>query len=370
METSALNNSKLIRITSVLLVSAIGLTIMILAKSFLIPLAWSLVIALTSFRLLNRIEKKYHINRLISSLIFVALIFLAIIALFYFFYQEIASIINGIPSFTTDLTRAVQNMLNALEGYGIHITMKDGPQIHIWITSHMDIISKTLTGIGKSVGDIFLVGVYLFFMLYYRDNYLYYLRLREKTHDGFELTKKRIKEEISVISNFLYGLFITTVLMAVMLYVIFLLIGLNFALFFAILVALLSLLPYIGNPVGMIIVFVFALISNDGLLVPLLVLAGVTVTNVLKGNVIKPIIIGEKIDLNAFVIFLSVITGGLVWGVSGMILFMPFAGIVKVVLNYNESTKPLVALFTILPKDALNPSEKEDKENSTETIKK
>jgi predicted PurR-regulated permease PerM len=55
-------------------------------------------------------------------------------------------------------------------------------------------------------------------------------------------------------------------------------------------------------------------------------------------------------------IFLSVITGGLIWGVSGMILFMPFAGIAKVLLEYNESTRPLTALFTILPKKGLKPS--------------
>ena len=37
-----------------------------------------------------------------------------------------------------------------------------------------------------------------------------------------------------------------------------------------------------------------------------------------------------------------------------LILFMLFAGIAKVLLEYNESTRPLVALFTILPKDVRN----------------
>jgi predicted PurR-regulated permease PerM len=182
------------------------------------------------------------------------------------------------------------------------------------------------------------------------------MKLREKTDDDFALAKKRSKETIGIITNFLYGLFVTTLMLAVMLYIVFMIIGLKYALFFAFLVALLTLLPYIGSPLGMAIVFIFASISHDGLMVPLLALAGIIISNAIKGNVIKPIVIGNKINLNAFMIFLSVITGGLIWGVSGMILFMPFAGIAKVLLEYNESTRPLTALFTILPKNALKPS--------------
>ncbi len=354
MQTIANINSKLFNVTAVLLSSAIVITMLILGKSFLIPLAWSLVIALASFQMLNKIEKKYHLKRIISSILFVGLIFLGIVMLFYFFLSEIALIIKGIPSLSEKLTQVIQNIINVLEGYGIHIPMIDQTQIHGWITDHADVIAKALASFGSSIGTIFLVGVYLFFILYYRDNYLYFMRLRERTDDGFALAKKRSKEIIVIINNFLYGLFTITLILAVMLYVIFLLIGLKFALFFAFLVALLTLIPYIGSPLGMTIVFVFASISNDGLAVPLMALAGMIVSNALKSNVFKPIVIGNKINLNAFMIFLSVITGGLIWGVSGMILFMPFAGIAKVLLEYNESTRPLVALFTILPKDVQN----------------
>ena len=350
MKTFSVDDSKLIRVTAVLVIFCFSIATMIIAKSFLVPLAWSLLIALASFQMLNRIERKYRINRLFSSLIFVALMLIGIVLLFYFFFLEITSIIHGIPSFSANLINSIQKLLTALEEYGIHTPVIDKTQIHDWVSGHMELIAKALAAFGKSAGQIFLVAIYLFFILYYRDNYRYFMRLRSKTADDFTTSRERAKEEIGIISNFLYGLFTTTLILAVMLYVIFLFIGLKFAMFFAILFALLTLIPYIGSPVGMAIVFVFALITNDGLLVPLLALAGIIVSNTLRGNVIKPIIIGKKIDLNAFAIFLSVITGGLIWGVSGMILFMPFAGIAKVLLESNESTKPLVALFVTLPK--------------------
>lgn len=52
----------------------------------------------------------------------------------------------------------------------------------------------------------------------------------------------------------------------------------------------------------------------------------------------------------------------LIWGVSGMILFMPFAGIAKVLLEYNESTRPLVALFEIQHEKVPRPSGKLDQD--------
>ena len=356
MQSLSVNNSNLFRVAAILVIAAISITILILGKSFLIPLAWSLLIGLASFRMLNRIEKKYHIKRLISSMIFVFMILLGIAVLFYFFYREIASIVKGMPSFSENLISTVQSLVISLEEYGVHIPTIDPTQIHSWISGHMDVISKALMAFGKNIGKIFLVCVYLFFILYYRDNYLYYMRLRDKTDDGFERSKGRTREVVGIINNFLFGLFAVTLILAIMLYVIFLLIGLKFALFFAVLVALLTLIPYIGTPVGMVIVLIFASISNEGLTVPLLALAGMIISNTLKSNVFKPIIIGNKMNLNAFVIFLSVITGGLIWGVSGMILFMPFAGITRILLESSESTRPLAALFTILPKDALNPS--------------
>ena len=57
MDASEINNSMLLRLTAILIIAALVVMFMILAKSFLIPIAWALLIALASFRVLNQIEK-------------------------------------------------------------------------------------------------------------------------------------------------------------------------------------------------------------------------------------------------------------------------------------------------------------------------
>lgn len=352
MQPISTANPRLLDTAAILVSLAVVLCILILAKSFLIPLAWGLVIALASFRMLNKVERKYRIKRLISSLVFVVLILVGLGILVYFFSFEVATMIKDVPSFSKNLLEYIQNILAKLEANGIPSPVIDHLAINNWISEHTEIFSKALTSVGRTIGSITLTGVYLFFILYYRDNYLYFLKLREKNEKDFIRSKEKAKTIASVVSGFIRGLFFVTLISSILLYVIFFLIGLKFALFFALLVALLGLVPYIGNPLGMTLVFIYAAISGDGWL-PVLSLAGIMVTSALRSYIFKPVIIGNKIDLNAFVIFLSVIVGGMIWGVSGMVLFIPFAGIVKILLEYNESTRPLVALFETLPKRVL-----------------
>jgi len=50
-------------------------------------------------------------------------------------------------------------------------------------------------------------------------------------------------------------------------------------------------------------------------------------------------------EMNAGVVFTSVIIGGLIWGFSGMILFIPLSGIVKAFLDSSPSSKSFSVFF-------------------------
>jgi len=259
---------------------------------------------------------------------------------------------SDMPGFSQKISDLLHNLSTTMGSYGISVPdHMNKAYIQDYISGHSDAITNALAGFGQGIGKIFLVAIYLFFLIYYRDNYLHYMTLRDKTPKKIGTNRKRFNDILDIINNFLYGLLIVTLIMGVMLYIIFLLVGLKYALFFGVLVALLSLIPYLGIPIGMVIVFLFGAITGDGLLVPLLAVGGIILSNMAQENIFKPIIIGDKIKLNAFMIFFSVIVGGLIWGVSGMILFMPLIGIFKLLLERNEQTKPLAVLFTHLPKD-------------------
>jgi predicted PurR-regulated permease PerM len=55
--------------------------------------------------------------------------------------------------------------------------------------------------------------------------------------------------------------------------------------------------------------------------------------------------VGDKLSLNALTVFISVIAGGILWGVTGMIVFIPMAGIIKIILESREQTRPYSLFF-------------------------
>jgi hypothetical protein len=65
----------------------------------------------------------------------------------------------------------------------------------------------------------------------------------------------------------------------------------------------------------------------------------------ISDNFLSPKIVGGSLHINALVSILSLIIGGLVWGVAGMILFLPFAAMLKVFCEEFEELKPIALLI-------------------------
>jgi len=52
-------------------------------------------------------------------------------------------------------------------------------------------------------------------------------------------------------------------------------------------------------------------------------------------NFLRPKLLGDSMEVNAAIIFTAVFIGGLIWGFSGMVLFIPLAGVTKAVIDSN-----------------------------------
>ena len=48
-------------------------------------------------------------------------------------------------------------------------------------------------------------------------------------------------------------------------------------------------------------------------------------------------VVGSKVKVNALAVIISILIGGWLWGISGMILFIPLVGILKITLEKSAS---------------------------------
>src|SRR5690606_28990451 len=116
--------------------------------------------------------------------------------------------------------------------------------------------------------------------------------------------------------------------------------GIEYAWFFGILAAMLTIFPYVGIFIGSLIPALFALATKDSAWFALGVVLWFQLVQTLEGNFITPKIVGGKASLNPLVSLLSFFLGGMLFGISGMILALPLLAMLKVVFDAMPQTSP------------------------------
>ena len=88
-----------------------------------------------------------------------------------------------------------------------------------------------------------------------------------------------------------------------------------------------------------------AWITYNSIWYPLGVVGIFMLVQYLEANLIFPLAVSSRLKINALVTIVVIIAGGIVWGVAGMILFIPFLGILKLVADRTPSLKTLALIL-------------------------
>ncbi len=192
---------------------------------------------------------------------------------------------------------------------------------------------------GGTIANFVLVPIFIFFILYYRDFFKEFL-IRVNKEDSPERTREILKEIYNVIQSYLLGLILVMGIVAVLNAVGLLFMGIKYAWFFGFFAAVLLLIPYIGITIGSIVPALFALATMDSYWYALGIIIWFQAVQFLEGNFITPNIVGSQVHLNPFFAILSLLLGGMLFGLAGLILAIPMMAVLRILLGLNESTRP------------------------------
>ncbi|SKC83429.1 AI-2E family transporter [Ohtaekwangia koreensis] len=204
----------------------------------------------------------------------------------------------------------------------------------------LQMIKNTLTTSAFSLVMIFLVPVYAFLILYYRKfwaNNLTKLFPDERRGHIREILTLTIRAYY----NFIKGMALVYIAVGSLNSIGLLLLGVPHAVLFGFIASILTFVPYIGIIAGSLLPITMAWITYDSIWYPVGIIAIFTFVQYLEANVIFPIAVSSRLNVNTLVMLLAIFTGGLVWGMAGMILFVPFVGIAKLVADSNPKWKTI-----------------------------
>ena len=169
--------------------------------------------------------------------------------------------------------------------------------------------------------------------------------------------KKRIEKsliEIKVLlSRYFLGLLFQITILFTMYTIILLIFGVKDAVVIAFLCALLNLIPYIGPFIGIILMSFLTMTSYLGedfssVIIPktIYVIIGYVFAQLIDNFLSQPYIFSNSIKSHPLEIFLVILSGGILFGIVGMILAIPLYTVIKVFLKVFFSNNALVKKLT------------------------
>lgn len=325
----------------------IGLSLLFVVMSYgkfiLMPLAFSAFFAMV-LNPLVKVFEKWKIGRafsIILTLLVILIVFAGILSListqFIQFSERIPEVTEKLKAVSTDAIVFLEESVGiSQEEQGEYL--RQG--INNLIDQSGNYVSSFVSATTNAFTVMTLMPIFIFFMLYYQEMFRTFFQKLFEVKARNSRVDHLLDRVQGVTQNYLVGMLTVIGILAVLNTFGLFIIGLEHALFFGVFASLLAIIPYIGIIIGALPPLLFALLLTDSLLTPVFVVVVFGIVQFLEGNFITPRIVGSKVSINPFVAIVALIIGGELWGISGMILFVPLIGILKVIFDQIPEMKP------------------------------
>lgn len=141
-----------------------------------------------------------------------------------------------------------------------------------------------------------------------------------------------IQEMAVVVSGYIRGQAVVSVIMGLLVFAGMYLLDVDYPLVLGLLAALTETIPIIGPIIGATPALFLAYLHSPALAVKVLIFF--LVIHQLENHIIVPKIMGHTIDLHPVAVIISLLIGGQLLGVVGMIIAVPVAALLKVLLRH------------------------------------
>ncbi len=326
------------------ILAALILTVfaMIVAKSILLPLLFALFFSILLSPVAGWLER-YKVPRFLSSFAAILVGLLVLFGIGFFFYNQMTAFVRDVDMFAERL----EELLASMEGFLATWFAIEGEinldrvvsAIFEWIQENATALTRGITGAATTIASIFLVPVYMYLMLLFRDilkNFA--LRAFGGGDDQSTLKVHNIILKVkTLVQKYITGLLMVIAILAVLNSIMLIVIGVDHAIFFGVFAAMLNVIPFIGPIMGSILPILYALITMDSLIYPIIILLGFYIIQLFESNLFTPTIVGSQVSMNALATLLLIFIGAQIWGLAGMILFIPLGAILKVICDEVDS---------------------------------
>ena len=205
----------------------------------------------------------------------------------------------------------------------------------------MSLVTMVLGGVGNIFSDFFLIFLCVIFILAETAS------LPAKFARAFSNAQDKMVHVNNILSKIRHYLAIkaaTSLLTGILASLALLFIGVDYPFLWGMLTFLLNFIPNLGSLLAAVPPVILALIQLGPIGVMWTGISFFAINNIV-GNYLEPKLMGKMLGLSAFVVFLSLILWGYIFGIVGMFLSVPLTMMIKIALDTHQKTRWLGVLL-------------------------
>jgi predicted PurR-regulated permease PerM len=326
-----------------MVISLIGITyILCIGESVLTPILMAFLISILLLPIVNFLNTKLRFPNVLSSSIAVLLFVFLILGIFVFLSYQISDIADDFEVIKKNINLFIVDIQQYIKA-NFHISIWEQRKYIEDVTQDSvekgkETIGTALISVTDTILDLILIPIYTFLILIYRTHFmLFFAKLfRKEYHANLQDILSQIKGSVkSYISGLIFEMIAVSALTSIGLYFI----GVKYALLLGILTGILNLVPYLGILVAGGLTILASLTGTPELSMILGVIIVNVLVQIIDNNILVPLIINTKVQINALVSIVGIIVGGQIAGIAGMFLAIPLLAILKIIFDRIESAE-------------------------------
>ncbi|UQS83283.1 AI-2E family transporter [Bombilactobacillus thymidiniphilus] len=294
--------------------------------------------------LINFLEKRCHINRILSITVIFLLIILLLVGLVLTLIpaiqSQVNSLIHNLPHYWNDIQQASNNLLDNPHLRRFHldeniswdkftksfINSFDGTFNTAWnnFTSAVGVISNILM--------IILTAPFILFFLLKDDRKIKPLILKYVPLRLRNSTSQTLSEINESLSSYVRGQLTVAFWVAVMFSLGYLIAGMPYGVLLGIFAGLCNLIPYVGSAIGLMPAIILALLSGHNMIFSVIIIFAVEQT--IETRVVSPLVVGNKMKMHPVTTILVLLVSGGMFGLIGVIGGIPIFAILKILVSH------------------------------------
>jgi AI-2 transport protein TqsA len=345
--TTALRQPSFLRVMLVIATTVVALTGMRLAAPILNPILFAVILALL-FSPIYAWLRRHRIPTPLALVIMLVSLTVLFLGLFLVLGASIARFSGDLASYTSKLNHQLDNIQGMVKSLGIS---KADVHSAIKPSNLTAAIGSVLSGVADFLSNLFLILIVVLFLL--AEGPAMMNRLRASTSadhpqvERLSVFGRNVVRQLGLraIVNLFTGAGVVVLLLVL---------RVDFPLMWGILAFFLSFIPWIGLPLAVAPAVVLAL-AEHGLTSALLVIAGVTVINILAENAISPMLMGRGLSISPTVLFLGFLFWAWLLGGPGAFLAAPLTIFLILMLETFPETRWLASVMGISDSDSEAP---------------